>query len=148
MFLRLFWPLKEKFKADHIANILSGKVTSAIKSYKHHKLEFFGIGEDKDEKFWNMVIRQALIAKFLTKDIENYGLLKLTPKGMEFLENPTSFMLAEDHDYADTTDEENAFGARTAAVDEELFSILKDLRKKLSKHKGCSAVCDFSGSLS
>jgi len=127
--------VKEKFKADHISNILSGKVTSAIKSYKHHKLEFFGIGEDKDEKFWNMVIRQALIAKFLTKDIENYGLLKLTTKGMEFLENPTSFMLAEDHDYADTTDEENAFGARTAAVDEELFSILKDLRKKMSKQK-------------
>jgi ATP-dependent DNA helicase RecQ len=127
--------VKEKFKADHIANILSGKVTSAIKSYKHHKLEFFGIGEEKDEKFWNMVIRQALIAKFLTKDIENYGLLKLTEKGMQFLENPTSFMLAEDHDYADTTDEENAFGARTAAVDEELFSILKDLRKKLSKQK-------------
>ena len=127
--------VKEKFKADHIANILSGKVTSAIKSYKHHKIEFFGIGEDKDEKFWNMVIRQALIAKFLTKDIENYGLLKLTEKGMEFIEKPTSFMLAEDHDYADTTDEENAFGARTAAVDEELFSILKDLRKKLSKQK-------------
>lgn len=127
--------VKEKFKADHIANILSGKVTSAIKSYKHHKIEFFGIGEDKDEKFWNMVIRQALIAKFLTKDIENYGLLKLTPRGLEFLENPTSFMLAEDHDYADTTDEENAFGARTAAVDDELFSILRDLRKKLSKQK-------------
>ena len=127
--------VKEKFKADHISNILSGKVTSSIKSYKHHKLEFFGIGDDKDEKFWNMVIRQALIAKLLTKDIENYGLLKLTQKGMEFLENPTSFMLAEDHDYADTVDEENAFGARTAAVDEELFSILKDLRKKLSKLK-------------
>ena len=127
--------VKEKFKADHIANILAGKVTSAIKSYKHHKLEYFGIGEDKDEKFWNMVIRQALIAKFLAKDIENYGLLKLTQKGMEFLENPTSFMLAEDHDYADTTDEENAFGARTAAVDDELFSILKDLRKKISKQK-------------
>jgi len=127
--------VKEKFKADHIANILSGKVTAAIKSYKHHKLEFFGLGEDKDEKFWNMVIRQALIAKFLTKDIENYGLLKLTQKGMEFIENPVSFMLAEDHDYADTTDEENAFGARTSAVDEELFSILKDLRKKISKQK-------------
>lgn len=127
--------VKEKFKADHVSNILSGKVTAAIKSYKHHKLEFFGAGEDKDEKFWNMVIRQALIAKFLTKDIENYGLLKITQKGMEFLEKPYSFMLAEDHDYADTTDEENAFGARTAAVDEELFSILKDLRKKISKLK-------------
>jgi ATP-dependent DNA helicase RecQ len=127
--------VKEKFKADHIANILSGKMTSAIKSYKHHKLEFYGAGEEKDEKFWNMVIRQALIAKFLTKDIENYGLLKVTEAGMEFLKNPASFMLAEDHDYADTADEENAFGAKTAAVDEELFSILKDLRKKISKQK-------------
>lgn len=127
--------VKEKFKADHIANILSGKVTSAIKSYKHHKLEFFGIGEDKDEKYWNMVIRQALIARFLTKDIENYGLLKVTPQGMAFLEKPVSFMLAEDHDYAESADEENAFGARTAAVDEELFSILKDLRKKIAKLK-------------
>jgi len=127
--------VKEKFKADHIANILSGKVTSAIKSYKHNKLEFFGIGEEKDEKYWNMVIRQALIAKLLTKDIENYGLLKITQKGMDFLKKPGSFMLAEDHDYADTADEENAFGAKTAAVDEELFSILKDLRKKISKQK-------------
>ena len=127
--------VKEKFKADHIANILSGKVTAAIKSYRHHKLEFFGIGEDKDEKFWNMVIRQALIAKFLVKDIENYGLLKVTPAGMQYLEKPASFMLAEDHDYADTSEEENAFGARTSAVDEELFSILKDLRKKISKLK-------------
>jgi ATP-dependent DNA helicase RecQ len=127
--------VKEKFKADHIANILAGKVTSAIKSYKHHKLEFFGIGDEKDEKYWNMVIRQALIAKLLTKDIENYGLLKVTPGGHEFLKKPESFMLAEDHDYADTADEENAFGAKTAAVDEELFSILKDLRKKISKQK-------------
>jgi ATP-dependent DNA helicase RecQ len=127
--------VKEKFKADHIANILSGKITSAIKSYKHHKLEIFGTGDEKDEKFWNMVVRQALIAKYLVKDIENYGLLKLTPRGKEFLEKPSSFMLAEDHDYSDSTEEENAFGARTAAVDEELFSILKDLRKKISKHK-------------
>jgi ATP-dependent DNA helicase RecQ len=127
--------VKEKFKADHIANILAGKITSAIKSYKHHKLEFFGSGEDKDEKFWNMVIRQALIARFLTKDIENYGLLKVTPRGMEFLEKPVSFMLAEDHDYADSTDEESAFGARITAVDEELVSILRDLRKKISKIK-------------
>jgi ATP-dependent DNA helicase RecQ len=127
--------IKEKFKADHVANILAGKMTSAIKSYKHHKLEYFGVGEEKDEKFWNMVIRQALIAQMLTKDIENYGLLKVTEKGLEFLKKPGSFMLAEDHDYADTTDEENAFGAKTAAVDEELFSILKDLRKKISKLK-------------
>lgn len=127
--------VKEKFKADHIAHILSGKITSAIKSYKHHKLEYFGIGEEKDEKFWNMVIRQGLIARYLTKDIENYGLLKVTKRGHEFLKKPESFMLAEDHDYADTDEEENAFGAKTAAVDEELFSVLKDLRKKISKQK-------------
>jgi ATP-dependent DNA helicase RecQ len=127
--------VKEKFKADHIANIISGKVTSAIKSYRHHKLEYFGAGEEKDERFWNMVIRQALISKLLTKDIENYGLLKVTQKGLDFLENPTSFMLTEDHNYAEPDEEENAFGAKTAAVDEELFSILKDLRKKISKIK-------------
>jgi ATP-dependent DNA helicase RecQ len=127
--------VKEKFKADHIANIISGKVTSAIKSYRHHKLEYFGAGEDKDERFWNMVIRQALISKLLTKDIENYGLLKVTQKGLDFVENPTSFMLTEDHNYAEPDEEENAFGAKTSAVDEELFSILKDLRKKISKIK-------------
>ena len=127
--------VKEKFKADHIANILSGKITSAIKSYKHHKLEFFGLGEERDEKFWNMVVRQALIARLLSKDIENYGLLKITSKGQEFLDNPQSFMLTEDHDYSESGDEESSFGARTAAVDEELFSILKDLRKQISKHK-------------
>ncbi len=127
--------VKEKFKADHIANILSGKINSAIKSYKHHKLEIFGSGEEKDEKFWNMVVRQALIAKMLVKDIENYGLLKLTQKGKDYLENPSSFMLTEDHDYTDNAEDENVFGARTEAVDEELFSILKDLRKKISKIK-------------
>ncbi len=127
--------VREKFKADHIANILAGKATSAIKSYKHHKLEIFGTGDEKDERFWNMVARQALIAKLLAKDIENYGLLKLTRKGHEFLESPQPFMLAEDHDYSEASEEEAAFGARTAAVDEELVSILKDLRKKISKQK-------------
>jgi ATP-dependent DNA helicase RecQ len=128
--------VKEKHKADHIARILAGTMNSAIKSYKHHKLETFGIDEEKDERFWNMVIRQALINKLLTKDIENYGLLGLTPKGRDFLEKPESFMLNEDHDYTDVEDEEASFGARTAAADEELLSILKDLRKKISKQAG------------
>ncbi|MRR19832.1 DNA helicase RecQ [bacterium] len=128
--------VKEKHKADHIAKILAGTMNSAIKSYKHHKLETFGLDEERDERFWNMVIRQALINKLLNKDIENYGLLGLTPKGHEFLENPQSFMLNEDHDYSDSDDEEASFGARTAAADEELLSILKDLRKKISKQAG------------
>jgi len=125
--------VKEKHKADHIAKILAGTLNSAIKSYKHHKLETFGIDEEKDDRFWNMVIRQALINKLLNKDIENYGLLGLTPKGHQFLEKPQSFMLNEDHDYSESEDEEASFGARTAAADEELLSILKDLRKKISK---------------
>ncbi len=128
--------VKEKHKADHIARILAGNMNSAIKSYKHHKLETFGIDEEKDERFWNMVIRQALINKLLSKDIENYGLLGLTRKGHEFLEKPESFMLTEDHDYTETEDEEASFGARTAAADEELLSILKDLRKKIAKQAG------------
>ncbi|TNF41641.1 MAG: DNA helicase RecQ [Bacteroidetes bacterium] len=128
--------VKEKHKADHIAKILAGTLNSAIKSYKHHKLETFGIDEEKDERFWNMVIRQALINKLLTKDIENYGLLGLTPKGHDFLEKPESFLLNEDHDYTESEDEEASFGARTAAADEELLSILKDLRKKISKQAG------------
>ena len=110
--------VKEKHKADHIAKILAGTLNSAIKSYKHHKLETFGIDEEKDERFWNMVIRQALINKLLSKDIENYGLLALTPKGHEFLDKPESFMLNEDHDYTETDDDEASFGARTAAADE------------------------------
>jgi len=128
--------VKEKHKADHIAKILAGTMNSAIKSYKHHKLETFGIDEEKDERFWNMVIRQALINKLLDKDIENYGLLGLTPKGHEFLDKPQSFLLQEDHDYTETEDEEASFGARTAAADEELLSILKDLRKKIAKQAG------------
>jgi ATP-dependent DNA helicase RecQ len=128
--------VKEKHKADHIAKILAGTLNSAIKSYKHHNLETFGIDEEKDDRFWNMVIRQALFNKLLNKDIENYGLLGLTPKGHEYLEEPKSFMLNEDHDYTDTEDDEASFGARTAAADEELLSILKDLRKKISKQAG------------
>jgi len=128
--------VKERHKADHIAKILAGTMNSAIKSYKHHKLETFGIDEEKDERFWNMVIRQGLINGLLNKDIENYGLLGLTPKGHEFLDKPQSFLLNEDHDYTESDDEEASFGARTAAADEELLSILKDLRKKISKQAG------------
>lgn len=128
--------VKEKFKAEHIANILAGKVNAAIRSYHHHHLEIFGSGEEKDEKFWQAVIRQALIGKFLVKDIENYGLLKLTDKGRAFLETPYSYMLTQDHDYGDQDDEEvMASFSKTGTVDEELFNILKDLRKKIAKDR-------------
>lgn len=128
--------VKEKFKADHIANIMAGNTDSAIKSYKHHKLEIFGTGSEKDAKFWNSVLRQALVAHLIQKDIENYGLLSLTPKGHEFLENPHSFLICEDHEYNDEEEDDfTAAGGKTSAVDTELFNILKDLRKKISKQK-------------
>jgi ATP-dependent DNA helicase RecQ len=127
--------LKDKFKADHVINILQGKETSEIISYEHNELEMFGTGKDEDEKIWNTVIRQAMIAGFLDKDIENYGLLKLTPEGRKYLKNPTSFKITENHDFDedDNTDETPVRGGASCAVDPVLYSIMKDLRKKLSK---------------
>ena len=126
--------VKEKFKSEHVSNVLAGNINSAIKSYKHHKLAIFGTGDTKDNKFWNAVIRQGLIAQFITKDIENYGLLKITEEGKKYIENPFSFTMTMDHDY-DITDDQGASapGGGTGAVDEELFKILKDIRKKISK---------------
>jgi ATP-dependent DNA helicase RecQ len=137
MLLQAVIDVKEKFKADHIANVLSGVKSSAIKSYKHHNLDIFGKGKEKDVKFWNAAARQALIARLFSKDIENYGLLKITEKGRAFLANPTTFPLVEAHEYPEDDDEDIivSSAAKGGAADEELFSILKDLRKKVSKKK-------------
>lgn len=128
--------VNEKFKAEHVANILSGKSNSAIKTYKHHKLDIYGSGSHESPKFWNTVVRQALIAHLLEKDIENYGLLKVTKKGHEFIKKPHSFMLIEDHDYKLEEEEDSiapGSGSGSGAVDPTLFSMMKDLRRKLSK---------------
>ncbi len=127
--------VKQLFKAKHIVNILVGKNTATLKSYKHHLIKSFGRGEEEDEKFWNAVIRQALISNLLDKDIENYGLLKISKKGYQFLDNPWSIMLTKDHDY-DNLDEEVDLitGAhKTSSADQALFTMLKDLRKQISK---------------
>jgi ATP-dependent DNA helicase RecQ len=127
--------LNDKFKADHIINILQGKTTSEIISYEHDELEIFGTGKNEDEKTWNTVIRQAMIAGYLDKDIENYGLLKLTPEGKKYLENPTSFKITKDNDFdeEESVEETPVRGGASCAVDPVLYSIMKDLRKKLSK---------------
>ena len=127
--------LKDKFKADHVINILQGKKTSEILSYEHDDLEMFGTGSNEDEKTWNTIIRQAMIAGFLDKDIENYGLLKLTPNGKKYLKKPVSFKIVEDNDFEDndSADETPVRGGGSCAVDPVLYSIMKDLRKKLSK---------------
>lgn len=128
--------VKEKFKSEHVANVLAGVRNSAIKSYKHHELEVFGQGSEKDTKYWNAVIRQALVAGFIDKDIENYGLLKVNQRGKAYMDSPEPFMLSRDHDYeVDEDDIEGKSGAgKTGAVDAELFNILKDLRKKVAKN--------------
>ncbi|MDR2147695.1 MAG: HRDC domain-containing protein, partial [Tannerella sp.] len=127
--------LKEKYKAEYIVNILVGIETSEIISYKHNELEIFGSGEEEGEKLWHSVIRQALIAGYLEKDIENYGLLKLTGRGREFMEHPVSFMVVEDNEFDDDDENDDVpiHSGASNAVDPELFSIIKDLRKKLSK---------------
>ena len=125
--------LKEKFKAEYIVNMLVGNETSEIQSYKHNELEVFGSGQDEDEKIWNAVIRQALIAGYLEKDIENYGLLKITPKGKEFMKKPVSFKITEDHEFEEEEEEIPVRGGASCAVDPVLYSMMKDLRKKLSK---------------
>lgn len=126
--------VKEKYKAEHLSDILTGKKTAAVKSFRHYELEAFGSGNDHGEKFWNAVFRQSMIAGFISKDIENYGLLKMTKKGYDFLEKPVDFLLVRNHDYDAIEEEANAAAAQASgAGDPELFSMLKDLRKKISK---------------
>ncbi|MGN1246007.1 MAG: DNA helicase RecQ [Muribaculaceae bacterium] len=128
--------LKEKFKADHIIDVLVGKVTSEVKSYKHDELELFGCKSDTDSKLLNAVVRQAIIAGYLTRDIENYGQLKLTDAGRDFIEHPVSFMVVEDNDFSEAEEEVMVKGGAACAVDPELYSILKDLRKKTAHKLG------------
>ena len=126
--------VKENFKADYIIDMLMGKETSEITDHMHDDLEAFGSGSDEEEKTWNAVIRQALIAGYIKKDVENYGLLKLTDEGRDFLKNPKSFMIVEDKEFEDEETEGPMRGGGSFAVDPELYSMLKDLRKKISKH--------------
>lgn len=127
--------VKQLFKAKHIINILTGKNTATLKNFKHHMLDSFGKGMEKDEKFWNAIIRQMLIERLLTKDIENYGLLKVSADGNKFLKKPVSIMLTLDHDYESSDDEDFFAGAgtKTSTTDKTLFSLLKDLRKDISR---------------
>ena len=128
--------LKEKFKADHIIDVLVGKVTSEVKSYKHDELELFGCKSDTDSKLLNAVVRQAIIGGYLIRDIENYGQLKLTDAGRNFIEHPVSFLVVEDNDFSECDEEVMVKGGAACAVDPELYSILKDLRKKTAHKLG------------
>ena len=132
--LEVLEEIGDKFKIDHLVAVLTGKVTAMVKSYNHNKLECFGAGEEKDASFWNAVIRQALILGFVDKNIENYGLISVNERGKAFIDKPTSVTITLDHDY-DSEDEANVAGPMKGggAADEELFAMLKDLRRKVAK---------------
>lgn len=125
--------LKEKFKADHIINVMLGKLTNNVVSYRHNELDVFGCAKNEDEKYINAIIRQAIIAGYLDRDIENYGLIKITNEGQQFFNHPQSFKIVEDNDFNDDDEIVMIKGGGTSAVDPELYAILKDLRKKIAK---------------
>ncbi len=124
--------VKEKFKIEHLVNILLGEADSAIKAYKHDKLEIFGSGTEKSRQFWTMVFRRALISRLIEKDIEQYGVIKITKEGLDFIEHPKEFMLMEDRNFEESEEKIQEKGGMSA-LDATLFSILKDLRKKIAK---------------
>ena len=124
--------LREKFKANYVIKVMLGEPTTEIKSYQHDKIEEFGCEKQHDAKFLNAIINQAVIAGYVVRDIENYGLLKITDQGRRFLQHPTPFTMVEDRDFSDTSEVEMHSGA-AGALDQELYSILRDLRKKIAR---------------
>ena len=125
--------LKEKFKQEYVVTILEGTRTDEVVSYQHDQLECFGSGNDETPDIWNAVIRQALVDKYLCKDIETYGLLKVTPAGKRFLNSPKPFTIVVELDDDEMEEEEVKGAGASAAADEELYNMLKDLRKKVAK---------------
>ena len=124
--------VKEQCKGEHLVNILLGIENATVKSFSHNTLDIFGEGDEYDDKIWNAVFRQSIIAGFLHKDIENYGVLKLNEAGKDFLANPRSFMIVKNHDYESEEESDDVPQGGASAGDPELFAILKDLRKKVS----------------
>ena len=130
--LRSILAMKEAFRQDYVIDFVKGRATDDIVSHGHNQLEDFGTGEDMNPKLWIPVIRQALISGYLSKDVESYGVLHITAAGKRFIKNPHSFMVVEDAEFSDTDDDEAADHGG-AALDPTLYSMLKDLRKKVAR---------------
>jgi len=137
--IELIQSLPERFKMEHLANILAGEMNSLIKSYRHDRLELYGAGKDHSVRFWNAVIHQGMILHFLYKDIESYGLISVTDEGKAFYEKPYEIMLTEDREFAEGEDDDDDIAASAAAArgggggDTRLLSMLKDLRRDVAK---------------
>jgi ATP-dependent DNA helicase RecQ len=138
MLLNAISLLEETQKAKHYCAFLSGHITADIKQYKHDLFPSFGIGKEKDEHFWNAIIRQVCVGGLVSKEIDTFGTLKLTDQGKEFIKNPKSFQLIKQHDFSNTDDDDTVIevGGKGGAFDETLYSLLVDMRKSLSKEKG------------
>ena len=138
MALEALRDIGDKFKADYLINVLTGKTTALIKSYGHNKSKWFGAGVEHDARFWGAVLRQALILGLVDKNIENYGLISVNRKGENFIAMPFPVTVTLDHDYDEEEKEAEAVVpmGKGGAADEELFAMLKDLRKKVAKQHG------------
>ena len=130
--LEVISTLKEKFNADYIITILRGETNSDVESFHHEDLDCFGLGQDHEESTWTTVIRQALIAGYIKKDVDNYGLLKLTPAGKKFIKKPVSFKITDSDEPEDSSSGASSAGSGES-TDPVLFSIMKDLRKKMGQ---------------
>lgn len=140
--LKAILAVKENFRQEYVIDFVKGRGTDDILSHKHDQLEDFGAGEDEDPKLWNPVIRQALIAGYLKKDVENYGLLKVTAAGKRFIKNPTEFMIVRDNEFRDD-EEEDGNEAVGMALDPELFTMLKQLRRQMAQKLGVPGYVIF-----
>lgn len=140
--LKAILAVKENFRQEYVIDFVKGRGTDDILSHKHDQLEDFGAGEDEDPKLWNPVIRQALIAGYLKKDVENYGLLKVTAAGKRFIKNPTEFMIVRDNEFRDDEEEEGN-EAVGMALDPELFTMLKHLRRQMAQKLGVPGYVIF-----
>ena len=140
--LKAVLSLKENFRQEYVIDFIKGRGTDDILSHKHDQLEDFGAGEDEDPKLWNPVIRQALIAGYLKKDVENYGLLKITSAGKRFIKHPIEFMIVRDNEFKDDDYEEGG-EAVGMALDPELFAMLKGLRKQMAQKLGVPGYVIF-----
>ena len=126
--------LKDKFKAEHIIDVLTGRETNDVRSYHHDTLDVFGCLPKADRRYLNALMRQATLAGYIDREIENFGLVQITAKGKAYLRKPTAFRIVEDNDFSEEEEETPIKSGASCAVDPELYSILKDLRKKIAKH--------------
>ena len=131
--LKAILAIKENFRADYVEDFVMGRETEEILAHKHQELEEFGSGEDDDERIWSPLIRQAVLAGYLKKEVENYGLLKLTSEGKKFIKKPKSFMIVEDNEFTEEDEAGMDHDGGTSALDPTLSAMLLDLRKKISK---------------